>query len=79
MVFVVAYMSYFDNELILEQITAENWRDAVCKHSKTMFTCVDNGRKDQIVLTEKMTIEEMKQIAFDCDVQMAVIQIEGTA
>lgn len=32
--FAVAYINFFNNDLIIEIIEADNWKDALFKHSK---------------------------------------------
>ena len=60
MTWVVGWIDWFDHELVLEQVTASNWQEAVIQHSKFPFPrCVrlDNA-------------EEFKERCFDVDCMM---------
>jgi len=66
--FAVGHIDYFNNNLIIEIIKAENWKDALFKHSKLI-----SENWDQSWFGE--TLEEAKNKAFDCDMMIDVIEI----
>ena len=66
--FAVGHIGYFNNNLIIEIIESENWKDALFLHSK-----MKSGDLDQSWFGN--TLEEAKCKAFDCDMMIDVIQI----
>lgn len=66
--FVVAYMSFFDNDLTQEIVTADTPQEAIWKHSKLQDPCWDptEAGKD---------VETIKEYLFGCDVLAAVIEV----
>jgi len=66
--FIVAYINWFDHELVQERVTAEDWRDAFTKHSKanelwpTKASVPDDA-------------EEARQHCFDCDCMMDAFEV----
>lgn len=67
--FVVGFISFFDNELELEIVEAADWRDAVCKHSKSHFSLVETDGK--ILCPDDP--ESMKTEVFSQDCMMSFI------
>ena len=66
--FAVGYMNFFDNDLIIEIIEAENWKIALFKHSKLQnddWELADFGK----------TLDEAKNYAFNCDMVIDVIKL----
>lgn len=57
--FAVGIFSFFDNELTIEVVEAENWQTAATKHSKTFWDGGDNPVPDDL--------EDAKRDAFDMD------------
>ena len=66
--FAVGYMNYFDYELIIEIIEAENWQDALWQHSKLKE---DDWNKERF----GNTLNEAKIEAFNCDMLIDVVEI----
>lgn len=60
--FAVAFISFFDNELIVQFIKAETFQKAVMKYSSEVWNMFDG-----FDVEEKKTLEEWKQFSFDCD------------
>ena len=67
--FAVGYLNYFDNELIIEVICAENWHSALMSHSK-----LKSALDDEFSLTDT-SLEDAKMQAFNCDMAIDVIEI----
>lgn len=64
MKYVVGYLDFFDNEMLLEQIQADSPEDAVAKHSKL----------SKSFLPAKL--EEMQEHLFNSDTVIDVLEIE---
>lgn len=62
--YIVGAINFFDNDLKLEKISAENEIEAISKHSMI------NGFS-----FESKTLEEIKVEAFDMDMMVDVIEI----
>ncbi len=67
--FVVGYINWSDNELVLEVISAENWREAWMKHSNIPFT-------DDYPIPDD--VETAKTACFDVDCMMSHVEVEPT-
>ena len=64
--FAVGYIDFFDNELIIEIIEAEDWFSALSNHSKF--------KEDEIYLPNT-SLKDAKNEAFNCDSMIDVIEI----
>ena len=64
--FAVGYINFFDNELIIEIIKAEDWFSALSNHSKF---------KDNKMYLPNTSLEDAKVEAFNCDSMIDVIEI----
>lgn len=71
MKYVVGYISFFDNYLILERIDAKNEHEAFWKHSKLQDDCWEISKKE----TKGMDSEELQAWSFDCDMLVSVLEI----
>ena len=67
--FVVGYINFFDNDLIIEIIEAEDWLKALHKHSQMIHTPWEDYFAD-------CTIGRAKEKAFDADMMFDVIEIK---
>lgn len=65
--FAVGHIDWFDNNLIIEIIEAEDWKSALMKHSKIA--------SDWEVDYFGETLEEAKSNAFDSDMMIDVIEL----
>lgn len=63
--FVVGFLSFFDNEILLEKISANNAVEAMLKHSSIKG----------YVFKENATIEEIQDEVFNSDAAISVIEI----
>jgi hypothetical protein len=63
----VAYMNYYENDLSIEIVRANDWASAISKHS--VLNC--GNMADNL----KSTLEDTKQRFFDCDSMVDVIEI----
>lgn len=66
--FAVGYINWFDNDLIIEIIRAENWKKALFKHSRLQS---DDWNQDDF----GDTLEDAKSYAFNCDMMIEVTEI----
>lgn len=64
--FAVAWINWFDNDLVIEQVWAKTWREAIFAHSKTQFISLEEIPED---------IEEAKRLAFDMDAMFDVMEV----
>lgn len=64
--FAVGVINFFDNELIIEIVEAEDWKSALSLHSE-----VDSS---DLVL-EASSLEEAKSLAFDADSAIDVVEV----
>ena len=84
--FVVGHIDWFDHELILELIEAENEMEAVKKHSKVgeMDWSIqdkvedDDGKHKYAERRSCLSLSEMQQVAFDCDCMVNAIEVKVT-
>ena len=67
--FIVGYINFFDNNLIIEIVEAEDWHDAIFQHSK-----IKNGIDDRSYISNE-TLEDAKEDAFDMDMMIDVIEL----
>lgn len=63
--FVVGVLSFFENEIELEKISAESEKEALMKHSLL------NG----YIVDENASLEEIYDDLFNCDIAASVIKI----
>lgn len=70
--FAVAYTDEFENDLTIEIIEANTWKDALSKHSKMMD---ENGNPDDNSWMSD-NIEQAKEDAFNADFQFDVIELD---
>jgi hypothetical protein len=66
--FAVAYMSFFDNELIIEVVTAETPEEALWRHSKLQDPCWEEA-------TAEDDLDAMKECLWNTDILVNVIEI----
>ena len=64
--FVVGFISFFDNELFLEKVTAKSFDEAISKHSKIGDDWFSLG----------MPLNEIKEEFHNQDAMVEVIEIE---
>jgi hypothetical protein len=68
--FAVAYMNFFDNELVVEIVEADDWRGAIFKHSTLsnigLGEWLDNMPHDKI---------DTQNYFFDADSSIDVVEI----
>jgi hypothetical protein len=76
--FVIGYISFFDNELKISKHEAESdiiaLRNFIYPKFHTDEHQCDEDTKEKI---RKSTIEELKQMIFDADGSIDIIEIEG--
>lgn len=78
--YVVGYLSFFDNNLILKKITAENEYEAA---KKTILEIAKNSSKEAFNYEQQWQesedypkdIESLKVYIWDCDAAIEVIEI----
>lgn len=68
--FAVGFISFFDNELNIEVVYADDWRDALSYHSHIdaefwKFLCNDTN-----------SLKDAKIKAFNCDCMIDIIEIK---
>lgn len=64
--YAVARIDWFDNDLTIEIVSANDWREALTKHSKSFFN-------DEYPVPSN--INAAKQACFDCDGMMEVVEL----
>jgi hypothetical protein len=69
--YIVGYISFFDNVLTVELIEADNWREALSKHSAMLD---DEGKPDDLAWMPD-DIEDAKEEAFNADFAFDVKEI----
>lgn len=67
--FAVGYINFFDNDLIIEIIEAEDWLEALHKHSK-----IEQDPWGDYF--SNYTIDEAKTEAFNSDMMFDVVEIK---
>lgn len=68
--FCVAYINFFDNDLVQEVVEAETWLDALYVAAPDDY---DPAMFDDIPASAD--VEQYKQRAFDCDQMFSVIEL----
>lgn len=63
--FVVGYLNFFDNDLLMEFVFANSYEEAItnCSYIK------------EFSFPENTTFEDMKNILFDCDIVVSAIEV----
>jgi hypothetical protein len=69
--FVIGYVNFYDNNLILELIEAESEHQARWQHSSLQSADWEGCNQD----THQMTPDEFQQWCFDCDMLISSIEI----
>jgi hypothetical protein len=69
--FVVSYFCFFNNELKSEVIEADSWDEAIQKSSFELNWIFEELEE----LSQKPTLERVKQLAFDGDCMVEVIEV----
>ena len=69
--YVVGYLNCFDNNLVLEEISADSPHDALWKHSKLQ----DDNWGDCVNDTKGMDSEELQDWGFDFDMSVSVLEV----
>ena len=67
--YAVGYLNYFNNDMSIEIIEANNWKEALFMHSEL------EGDKDRQEDCGD-TLEDVKHYLFDCDIAVDVIKID---
>ena len=67
--FAVGYINFFDNNLIVEIVEADNWFDAIWQHSKMLLG-------DDEPWLPSMSLEDTKIEAFNADMMIDVIKLD---
>ena len=66
--FAVAHIDFFDNDLIIEIVEANDWFDAIWHHSKMQL-------EDNEPWLPNTSLEDAKNKAFNCDRMIDVIEL----
>ena len=69
--YVVSYVSFFDNELILEEVSANSEYEAFWQHSK--LQCDDWGTSKED--TKGMDSKELQSWSFEFDMLVGVLEL----
>ena len=69
--FAVAYMNLFDNDLTIEEVTAETPEEAIWKHTKLQDPCWEEQFKDI-----ENDLEVIREELFSTDVLAAVLAMK---
>jgi len=69
--YAVGYVNFFDNELILEVVSANSLREAILSHSKLRVE--DDPHTDHWLDSAPDEIEEIKEYFFDADILVSAI------
>ncbi len=69
--FVVAYMNFFDNNLVLEHVEADTRTEAIWKHSSLQGEHWEACKHR----TDGMSDDEVGEFFFDCDTMVGAIAI----
>ena len=72
MKYAVAAMNFFDNEITIKVITADNWKDAVLQHPQYAST-EDTPENEKVQFPDD--IDDAKAFAFDMDSMFDVIKL----
>lgn len=71
MKYVVGYINFFDNELILEEVMAESAHEAFWRHSKMQCNDWDAAKE----ATKGMDSDELQAWSFDFDMIVGVLEL----
>lgn len=66
--FMIAYISFFDNEILMKKVEAENETKAVIKYLTEQYGYDFSEWTD-------ITLDEIQQMCFDCDSMVGVQEI----
>jgi hypothetical protein len=69
--YVVGYIDFFNNELILEEVLANNAHEALWQHSKLQ----ESHWQGSVTATEGMDSEELQDWSFDSDMCVSILEI----
>lgn len=69
--FVVGYINCSDNNLVLEEVSANSPHEAFWKHSKLQ----DDWWGDSVNVTKGMNSEELQDWSFDFDMSVSVLEL----
>jgi len=74
--FAVGFHNLFDNELTIEILEGAHWREATIKHSKTLWSVLEEYPNDDgAVAAVPLTVQDAKREAFDSDSSFDVQEI----
>ena len=73
MEYAVAAMNFFDNELTIKVVNADNWKDAVLQHPQ--YKAPNDTPEDEKTQFPD-NIEDAKEEAFNMDSMFDVIELE---
>lgn len=76
--FAVAYVNFFDNDLIIECVMAADWREALLSHSALQVGADDPNYKKWLDALPQ-NLEEAKEYFFDADTLVDVVEIPVSA
>jgi len=68
----VGFLTFGENQLIIELISAATWQDAARAHSKSIFNYEDLAPE-----VWSSDIETAKTFAFDCDGAFDVVEVKA--
>ncbi len=71
MKYVVGYINFFDNELILEEVSANSPHEAFWAHSKLRSDDWDANKE----ATKGMDSEELQDWGWDSDMSVSVLEL----
>lgn len=66
--FVIAYINFFDNEILMKKVEAENETKAVIEYLTKQYGYDFSEWAD-------VTLDEIQQLCFDCDSMVGVTEI----
>ena len=68
--FAVGFLSFFENDLIVEVVEADNWRDAIFKHTSLISDDMEEWIADM-----PEGLEEIKEAMFNGEIAIDVKEI----
>lgn len=71
--FAVAYISFFENDVIIDFVEAEDWKSAIFKHKK--FTEVEDPNMQEWIDNMPNDLEELKTEFFNGEIGVDVKEI----
>lgn len=76
--FAVGYINFYDNDLSIEIVDAADWKHALLAHSKIGHTNenVDWLFKSIDLSESTLSLEKVKEYAFDGDMAIDVVEIK---